>query len=183
MANRIYSETLHQLERKTGPSTVLRRVHEFVHDRLTTDAFYFTMAAVRFTNRGRWANFAAAVHPPAMLVSNGRVYPLESRNGILGCLAETAPCESAEEIELAPGDRFILYTDGLVEVFNNHEEMLGVDGLKKKTSQRSKRVNFIVFLQGLSVCLRDETNWNADDMGCQENYYEVSASEMSASLA
>jgi serine phosphatase RsbU (regulator of sigma subunit) len=32
-------------------------------------------------------------------------------------------------MELKPGDRFILYTDGLVEVFNVHEEMLGVEGL------------------------------------------------------
>ena len=33
MANRIYSETLHQLERKAGPGIMLRRVHDFVHDR------------------------------------------------------------------------------------------------------------------------------------------------------
>jgi serine phosphatase RsbU (regulator of sigma subunit) len=81
MANRIYSETLHQLKRNAGPSAVLRRVHEFVHDRLAIDTFYFTMAAVRFTMRGRRATFAAAGHPPAMLVSNGRVQLLESQNG------------------------------------------------------------------------------------------------------
>jgi len=42
MANRIYSEALHQLERKAGPETMLRRIHEFVHDRLATDGFFFT---------------------------------------------------------------------------------------------------------------------------------------------
>jgi serine phosphatase RsbU (regulator of sigma subunit) len=131
MANRIYSETLHQLERKAGPSAVLRRVHEFVHDRLAIDSFYFTMAAVRFTMRGRRATFAAAGHPPAMLVSKGRVHLLESQNGILGCIDETAPSESANEIELSSGDRFVLYTDGLVEVFNSREEMLGTEGFSQ----------------------------------------------------
>jgi sigma-B regulation protein RsbU (phosphoserine phosphatase) len=131
MANRIYSETLHQLERKSSPVSLLRHVHDFVHDRLATDSFYFTMAAVRFSMRGRRANFAAAGHPPAMVVSNGVVRLLDSQNGILGCLSETAPSESANEIELASGDRLVLYTDGLVEVFNTREEMLGIEGFSQ----------------------------------------------------
>src|SRR5271165_2022313 len=48
MANRIYSETMHQLERKARPGILLRQLHQFVLGRLATDAFYFTMAAVRF---------------------------------------------------------------------------------------------------------------------------------------
>ena len=131
MANRIYSETLHALERKAGPGIMLRRVHDFVHDRLQTDGFYFTMAALRFSRCGRRATFAAAGHPPAILVANGRTRLLQSQNGILGCLAETAPTESVDEIELTSGDRLILYTDGLVEVFNHEEEMLGVEGFSQ----------------------------------------------------
>ena len=139
MANRIYSETLHQLERKVGPDTLLRHVHDFVHDRIATDGFYFTMAAMRFSRCGRRATFAAAGHPPAMLVSSGGVRLLESQNGILGCLAETAPTESVDEIELTSGDRLILYTDGLVEVFNHEEEMLGVEGFSRLVLDSAKR--------------------------------------------
>jgi PAS domain S-box-containing protein len=139
MANRIYSETLHQLERKVGPDTLLRHVHGFVHDRIATDGFYFTMAAMRFSRYGRRATFAAAGHPPAMLVSSGGVRLLESQNGILGCLAETAPTESVDEIELTSGDRLILYTDGLVEVFNHEEEMLGVEGFSQLVLDSAKR--------------------------------------------
>ena len=131
MANRIYSETLHQLERKTSPGSLLRHVHDFVHDRLETDGFYFTMAAARFSIRGHRAMFAAAGHPPAILVSNGVVRLLESQNGILGCLSETAPSESVNEIDLASGDRLVLYTDGLVEVFDTQQEMLGIEGFSQ----------------------------------------------------
>jgi PAS domain S-box-containing protein len=139
MANRIYSETLHHLERKAKPSDLLRHLHDFVHDRLATGCFFFTMAAVRFSRHGRRATFAAAGHPPAMLVSNGGVRLLDSQTGILGCLAETAPSVDGDEIELVPGDRLVLYTDGLVEIFNSHRDMLGVEGLKTLVGRSAQR--------------------------------------------
>jgi len=139
VANRIYSETLHELERNTGPSSLLRRLHHFVHDRIAPDGFYFTMAAGRFAERGRRMTFAAAGHPPAMLVSGGRLRLLDSQSGILGCLAETAPPDSADEIDLISGDRLVLYTDGLVEVFNQRDEMFGVEGLEGLVRQSAKR--------------------------------------------
>jgi serine phosphatase RsbU (regulator of sigma subunit) len=139
VANRIYSETLHELKRNTALGSLLQRLHTFVCDYIGLDGFYFTMAAARFVQRGRRMTFAAAGHPPAMLVSNGGLSLLESQNGILGCLPEMTPSESEDEIALECGDRLILYTDGLSEVFNNREEMLGVDGLEELVRQSAKR--------------------------------------------
>ena len=45
LANRIYSETFHTLEERIRPGRVLRRLHDFVHDHIGVDGFYFTMAA------------------------------------------------------------------------------------------------------------------------------------------
>jgi PAS domain S-box-containing protein len=139
VANRIYSETVHELERNTGPGSLLRRLHDFVHDYIAPDGFYFTMAAGRFVQRGRHMTFAAAGHPPAMLVSGGELRLLDSQSGILGCLAETAPSESADEIDLTSGDRLVLYTDGLTEVFNQSDDMLGVEGLEGLVRESAKR--------------------------------------------
>jgi phosphoserine phosphatase RsbU/P len=139
MANRIYSETLHALERKTEPSGLLHCLHDFVRDRIPQEGFYFTMAAARFSQCGRRMTFAAAGQPPAILVSKGTLRLLDSQSGILGCLSEIAPSESVAEIELAPGDRLVLYTDGLVEVFNSSEEMLGIEGLQKLVRQSATR--------------------------------------------
>jgi sigma-B regulation protein RsbU (phosphoserine phosphatase) len=138
MANRIYSETLHALGRKPEPGTLLRELHHFVHTRIPVDGFFFTMAAARFSHDGRRLSFSAASQPPAILVSNGNLRRLESRNGILGCLSETTPSEPSIEVELSPGDRLILYTDGLVEVFNCLDEMLGIEGLEDLVLQSAK---------------------------------------------
>ena len=135
MANRIYSETLNALEHVAEPATLLQRIHAFVQDRIPQEGFYFTMAAARFTEDGRRMTFAGGGQPPAILVSNGIVRLLESRTGILGCLADTAEPAAAEEIELAPGDRVVFYTDGLVEVFNRSGDMLGVQGLQELVRQ------------------------------------------------
>ena len=53
---------------------------------------------------------------------------------------DAAPSECVEEIDLTPGDRPVLYTDGFVEVFNDRDEMLGVEGLEelvRKSAQKA----------------------------------------------
>jgi sigma-B regulation protein RsbU (phosphoserine phosphatase) len=139
IANRIYSETLHELEQTCDPAALLHQLHEFVLNRIAQDGFYFTMAAARFSNRGRRVSFASAGHPPVIHVSKGTARLLDPRIGILGSLPETARPESAEDFELAPGDRLILYTDGLVEVFNGLDEMLGVEGLQGLILESAQR--------------------------------------------
>jgi PAS domain S-box-containing protein len=139
VANRIYSETVHELEQNTGPGKLLRHLNDFVQYHIAADGFYFTMAAGRFVQRGRRMTFAAAGHPPAMLVSNGSFRRLNSQSGILGCLPDAVPAEDTQEIDLTSGDRLVLYTDGLTEVFNTRDEMLGVEGLEELVRQSAKK--------------------------------------------
>jgi serine phosphatase RsbU (regulator of sigma subunit) len=54
------------------------------------------------------------------------------------CLPETTPSESEDEINLGSGDRLVLYTDGLIEVFNKRGEMLGVEGFEELVRQSAK---------------------------------------------
>jgi PAS domain S-box-containing protein len=140
VANRIYAETLHELERNTGPGGLLLRLHNFVREQIGLQGFYFTAAACRFDQSGRRLTFSSAGHPPTMLISGGRLRLLESRCAILGCVVDATPSESVEEIDLTPGDRLVLYTDGFIEVFNDHDEMLDIEGLEelvRKSAQKA----------------------------------------------
>ena len=89
------------------------------------------MAAARLERSGRRMTFAGAGHPPAMVVQPGAEPRLLASNSmVLGALPEAVDVEAAIEVDLAPGDRIFLYTDGITEVFDARGEMLGVEGLQ-----------------------------------------------------
>jgi len=41
------------------------------------------------------------------------------------------PKEAIEEFNVSAGDRLMLYSDGLTDVWNGNDEILGVEGLEK----------------------------------------------------
>jgi len=55
---------------------------------------------------------------------------LEARSMMLGALPNAVRDEPVIEMDLEPGERILLYTDGITEVFNDRGEMLGVEGLQ-----------------------------------------------------
>lgn len=130
VANRIYTETMSQIERGEGLAPMMRHLNRFVIQNLGSSVFYFTMAAARLSRDGRSLEFAGAGHPPAMLVRPGETPRLlESRSVVLGFLPDAVDGEATMEVPVAAGDRLLMYTDGLTENFNAANEMLGIEGL------------------------------------------------------
>ncbi len=132
VANRIYSETMAQIERSAELGVMLRSLNHFVVENLASSAFFFTVAAIRLDRSCRSLQFAGAGHPPAMIVRKGESPRLlESRSGILGLFENVVDADSIIEASVEPGDRVLIYTDGLTENFNAQREMLGVEGLSE----------------------------------------------------
>lgn len=132
VANRIYSETMSQLRGGTPLSRMLRELNRFVMQNLSTSALLFTLAAARIDMGGRRMIFAGAGHPPAMIVTPGEEPRLlESRSMVLGGLPDAVATEASIEVGLNPGDRVVLYTDGISEAFDTDGEMLGTEGVQK----------------------------------------------------
>lgn len=73
-----------------------------------------TMVLARYNPEQQVLAWAQAGHPPPLLVRRGEVRFLDRPGGML--LGATAsPAYESRELRLEPGDRLLLYTDGLVE--------------------------------------------------------------------
>ncbi|MGQ4420151.1 PP2C family protein-serine/threonine phosphatase, partial [Streptomyces sp. SAS_269] len=73
-----------------------------------------TMVLARYEHATRVLSWTQAGHPPPLLVRDGEVHYLDRPRGML-LGASTTPVYESAEIRLEPGDRLLLYTDGLVE--------------------------------------------------------------------
>jgi phosphoserine phosphatase RsbU/P len=138
VANRIYSETITQLSNRAPLADMLRRLNSLVIQNIAAQGFFFTLAAARIDRTGRAMEYAGAGHPPAMIVQPGadpRLLP--SRSTILGTLPDAVDADATLNIEIEPGDRVVLYTDGLTDVFDSHGEMLEVEGVQNIVRETS----------------------------------------------
>lgn len=130
IANRIYSETLSQIESGTGLEAMLRHLNRFVVQKLGSSDSYFTMAAARFSRVSSSLQFAGAGHPPAIMIGPGQSPRLlESKSMVLGLFDEAVYSAPLIETPMRSGDRLLVYTDGLTESFNSEGDMLGIEGL------------------------------------------------------
>jgi phosphoserine phosphatase RsbU/P len=132
VANRIYTEISAELRRSVPLGEMFRHLNNFVIQSIGMSVFLFTAAVARLDRGGRRMVFAGAGHPPAMIVTPGEEPRLlESRSMVLGALPDSVGREATLDVNLDSGDRVVLYTDGITEVFDSSGEMLGTEGLQK----------------------------------------------------
>ena len=138
VANRIYSETITQLGNRAPLADVLRRLNSLVIQNVGPQGFFFTLMAARIHRSGRTMEFAGAGHPPAMIVHPGaKPRLLPSRSIVLGTLPDAVDADATLYRELESGDRIVLYTDGLTDVFDRRGEMLKVEGVRNFVRETS----------------------------------------------
>lgn len=132
VANRLYTATMAQLSLGAGFGEMFRHLNRFALHDLGGSVFFFTAAAARIDRDARRITFAGAGHPPAMIVTPGDdARLLESRSTVLGAIPEAVDPNTVIEAPVEPGDRIVLYTDGITDVFDSRGEMLGVPGVRK----------------------------------------------------
>ena len=130
VANRIYTETMSQIERGVALGPMMHHLNRFVLRNIGSSVFYFTMVAARLDRDNRTLEFANAGHPPAMIVQPGQAPRLlESASAVLGLIEDAVGKDATVIVPVESGDRLVIYTDGFTESFNQHRDMLGVEGL------------------------------------------------------
>ena len=92
----------------------------------TQDQFV-TAAYVHLDSQSRELRYSAVGHPPMLLLRSGKVLEI-IENGLILAAFDFATFTNAVH-PLEPGDRFLLYTDGLVDAVNAKGEFFGQDAL------------------------------------------------------
>jgi phosphoserine phosphatase RsbU/P len=93
---------------------------------------HFVTAAYLFVDLEKsLLNYSAAAHPPLMLASGaaGNVREIEENGLMLGMYPEAV--YSSVEFRICPGDRCLLYTDGILEAKNAAQEEFGKSRCKQ----------------------------------------------------
>ena len=93
-----------------------------------TQSQYVTSAYVHLDADAGELHYAAAGHPPMLLLRRGEIVPIEE-NGIMLALFSSAAYTSTTR-KLEAGDRLLLYTDGIYEAENARQEQFGQDRLR-----------------------------------------------------
>jgi len=104
-------------------AAALRSVNQLFYEHTTAGA-YATLFFAEYDDRERRLRYANCGHLSGLLLrSDGALERLGTTGPVVG-LFEQWDCE-IEERELDPGDRLVLYTDGVTESFNEAEEEFG----------------------------------------------------------
>jgi sigma-B regulation protein RsbU (phosphoserine phosphatase) len=106
---------------KVAPREVCGRLDEALSSRLAPDRFVSLVHAVLDRSRGA-VTYTNAGHPPPLLLrADGTVHRLDQGGPVLGMIENAGYQEGA--IPLRPGDRLVLYTDGVVEAEGRRGEL------------------------------------------------------------
>lgn len=135
VASALVSVQIRAITRSRGrfeksPATVLRHLNEFMIANFNRQ-FFMTMFYLAYRAAGRDSPqllFAGAGHTPPLLVGEGgSAREIRSQGLPLGVDINAEFAE--DQLELAPGDRLLIYTDGLVEVYDGNRTQWGPEGL------------------------------------------------------
>jgi phosphoserine phosphatase RsbU/P len=119
-----------QRDRADSPAAVLAGMNTTLCGRLASQ--YVTAAYLFIDIESRVIRYGAAGHPPMLRsrLSNATVDEVEQNGVILGFVENQRYSEV--EDSLRPQDRFLLYTDGLIEAFNADDDLFGLERLKTR---------------------------------------------------
>ncbi len=111
----------------TRPAELAAKLNPSILRNTTRGKFVTFFYGVLDSRTGTFAYTNAGHCAPVVVRSNGETARLEAGGAVLGVFSEWS-YEQAE-IKLAPGDRLLLFTDGVTEAANSTEEEFGEERL------------------------------------------------------
>ena len=114
-----------QRSQADDPAALLLGMNAALHG--NTQSQFVTAAYVYLDAQAKEFRYSAAGHPPMLLLRDGKVSEI-AENGLMLAAFDFAVYQAVNH-PLRPGDRLLLYTDGIVEATNSAGEFFGQEKL------------------------------------------------------
>jgi len=131
IASMVKMAAISQRDHAENPAQILSAMNRALCG--NTQGQYVTAAYAWIDGAKKEVRYAAAGHPSMLLLRDGAVREI-AENGLL-LAAVDGIVYTEKTMTLLPGDRFLLYTDGLVEARNQAGEMFGEASLSAAFAQ------------------------------------------------
>jgi len=131
LVNRIASEIRRLVREQLSPRTVLHHVNDLILESFAGTGMFLTMFNCKLDLSRRTLTYAGSAHPACVIWRHRkqRFENLESQNPIVGFEHASEERFSETVTAVEPGDKLIMYTDGIVEAENSNGKPLGLDGM------------------------------------------------------
>lgn len=133
LATRVSSQVLHAVLNNLEPAEIVWTLEDFMLRHFPDLDLFLSFVALRVDLETLELTWCGAGHPSPFLIRHGRTEPelLKSQNGVVGVGLLSAGEVRQSSRHLGTGDRLVLYTDGVFEVFDERGVQLGVAGLAR----------------------------------------------------
>ena len=125
-----FTELAHKF---SDPRLLLHQINVSFKDLMLEFEKYFT-AFYLVIEENIKAVFSSAAHPKGFLFRKDEILPLTTKGVLIGVSQIMENAFTSKEIALEPGDKILLYTDGIIESHNVNEEEYSVERLVATSS-------------------------------------------------
>ena len=116
-----------QFSTSISPGLVLERVNTFLEQNNSEDLFVTLFYGVLDERTGTF-HYANGGHNPPILVDHDQANPLQMTGGVALGMFDGLDYDDAY-VDMEPGSRLVLFSDGVTEAFNDSDEAFGDDRL------------------------------------------------------
>ncbi len=133
LVNRICMEIRRLVREQLEPAAILFHLNDFIIDSFMGTGMFLTMFSSVTNLKTGALRYSGSAHPAPLLwrKSTNKIELLESQNPIIGFEKASQDKFRQDATIIQPGDKLILYTDGIIEIENNEKKPLGISGLVK----------------------------------------------------